>query len=38
MKDSNIKLQESRPAEAMFFHVDGQDTLCSSFVPLHSCT
>jgi hypothetical protein len=38
MKDLNRKFYESRQAEAMFFHVDGQDALSSSFVRIHGCT
>ena len=31
MKDSNIKFQESKPAQAMLYHMDGQDEARSNF-------
>jgi hypothetical protein len=31
MKDSNIKFQEIREVEAMFFHVDEHDEVSRSF-------
>ena len=38
MKDSHIKFQGNRPAEAMFSHVDGQDVASRSFERPHGCT